>query len=285
MQWESAQPSADRYDFTDLHRQLEAVATLGRYTTVQLNANRQPEWLFNKVPYYQKPLTKEQDKRGTLQYWHPAYVKLYTGLIAAFAREVKSSPYHSRIIGVRLNYDVIGTEFLIVPPDQRDPSKWTAPPGETPGPPWTEEISEAYRKTVVDTFFRNFSPEIRVLLRTGNPQYKSADPDILRLAGTGNVGFFTTAMRDRAAHAHHVRGRQVRLPPRTHAGAVRSTARHLSRSRSRDIHSPRRPDLPTETDRLRPLEDRRIRDPARRARLDCNRMRHRSHLHMLEVAR
>ncbi len=193
LQWESAQPAEDRYNFSDLFRQLEISDKLGRYTTVQLNANRQPEWLFSKVPFYTMTLTKEQDMRGTLQYWHPAYVKAYTALIAAFARAVKSSPYRSRVIGVRLNYDAIGTEFLIVPPHQRDPSKWTAPPGVTPGPAWTEEISQAYRKTVVDTFFHNFSPEVRLLLRTGNPQYKSADPDILRLAGTGNVGFFTTA--------------------------------------------------------------------------------------------
>ena len=193
LQWEQAQPSADRYDFSILRRQLETIGKLGRVTTVQLNANRQPAFLYDKVPSTKKTLTKEQDRRGTLQYWHPAYVKLYTGLIAEFAREVKSSPYHGRVIGVRLNYDAIGTEFLIVPEAQRDPSNWTAPAGVTPGSEWTEEIAGAYRRTVVDTFVRNFSPEIRVFLRTGNPQYKSPDRDALRLGATGKFGFFTTA--------------------------------------------------------------------------------------------
>jgi hypothetical protein len=185
LQWESVEPAEGRYDFSDMHRQLERIAKLGRVTTVQLNANRQPEFLWNKVPGVSKTLTKEQDRRGTLQYWHPAYVKSYTDLIAVFAREVKSSPYRSRVIGVRLNYNAIGTEFMIVSPQERDTTAWTTP--------WTEEIAATYRKTIVDAFLRNFGPEIRMLLRTGNPQYPAPDAEALRLAGTGKLGFFTTA--------------------------------------------------------------------------------------------
>jgi hypothetical protein len=193
LQWEQVQPAADRYDFSILRQQLETIAKLGRVTTVQLNANRQPAFLYFKVPSTRKTMTKEQDTRGTLQYWHPAYIKLYTDVVAAFAREVKSSPYHDRVIGVRLNYDAIGTEFLIVPEPQRAQSNWIAPDGVAPGPEWTEQIAEAYRKTVVDTFVRNFGPQIRVMLRTGNPQYKGPDREALRLGETGKFGFFTTA--------------------------------------------------------------------------------------------
>ncbi len=193
LQWETMQPAAGRYDFSELHAQLEKIAKLGRMTTVQLNANREPEFLFHVIPSSKQTLTKEQDKRGTLQYWHPAYVRAYTDVVAAFAREVKSSPHRSHVMGVRLNYDAIGTEFLIVRPADRDPSRWTAPPGVTPGPEWTEEIAAAYRSTVVDTYLRHFSPEIRVLLRTGNPQYPGPDAEALRLGATGKQGFFTTA--------------------------------------------------------------------------------------------
>ncbi len=193
LQWEQVQPAADRYDFSQLHSQLEQVARSGRKTTVQLNANRQPQFLFSTVPFTKNALGREQDKRGTLQYWHPAYAKLYTDLIAAFAREVKSSPYRSSVIGVRLNYDAIGTEFMVVALDKRDPANWTAPPGVALAPPWTEEIASAYRQTIRNTFIRNFNPDIRVFLRTGNPGYKTADQDALRLAGSGNLGFFTTA--------------------------------------------------------------------------------------------
>ncbi len=47
LQWEAVEPAAGRYDFSDLHRQLEAIAKLGGGATVQLNANRQPQFLVN----------------------------------------------------------------------------------------------------------------------------------------------------------------------------------------------------------------------------------------------
>src|SRR5438128_7922354 len=68
LQWEAVEPAAGRYDFSDLNRQLAQIAALGRFTTVQLNANRQPLFLYDRVPSSKKTLTKEQDRRGTLQY-------------------------------------------------------------------------------------------------------------------------------------------------------------------------------------------------------------------------
>jgi hypothetical protein len=196
LQWSEVQPEADRYDFSALNRQLERVAALGRLTTVQLNANRHPAFLARVVPHYTGTLKRAETDR-MFQYWHPTYIKAYTDLIAALARAVKSSPHRSRVIGVRLNYNAIGTEFLIVRPEERDPAQWSAPPGVTLAPPWTEDLAGAYRRLVVDSFLRGFNPEIRVLLRTGNPQYPAPDPEAVRLletgTGTGNLGLFTTA--------------------------------------------------------------------------------------------
>jgi hypothetical protein len=195
VQWAAVEPAQGHYDFSGLHLQLEKVAGLGRVTTVQLNANQLPGWIFTKVPHSKEQLGNAQDRRGTIQYWHPAYVKAYTDLIAAFAREVKSSAYHSRVIGVRLSYNAIGTEWMLIPPQERDPARWIAPDGVEPGPAWTEEIATAYRRTVIDAYVRNFGPDIRVFLRTGFPKYPDPDQDSLRLAdkGEGNLGFFTTA--------------------------------------------------------------------------------------------
>jgi hypothetical protein len=192
LQWGELQPAADRYDFRALHSQLERVARLGRSTTVQLNANRHPRFLAERVPRYRGAL-KRAETDQYLQYWHPAYIQAYTDLIAALAREVKASPECSRVIGVRLNYNAIGTEFLIVRPEERDPAQWSAPPGVALAPQWTEEIAAGYRRRIVDTFLRSFNPEVRVLLRTGNPQYPGPDPEAIALLGTGNVGIFTTA--------------------------------------------------------------------------------------------
>lgn len=192
LQWSELQPARDRYDFSGLRQQLERVAKLGRATTVQLNANRHPAFLARIVPKFKGAL-KRGETDGLWQYWHPAYVKAYTGLIAAFAREVKSSPHRSRIIGVRLNYNAIGTEFLIIRPEERSPSDWIAPDGVQLAPEWTEEIATEYRRTILQAFLQNFTPEVRVLLRSGNPMYPAPDLEPLRLAATGKLGIFTTA--------------------------------------------------------------------------------------------
>jgi hypothetical protein len=192
IQWRDAQPARDRYDFSTLETQLERVAKLGRSTTVQLNANRHPDFLPDVVPSFKGSLKRGETDR-LLQYWHPAYVQTYADLIAAFAHAVKSSPHRASVVGVRLNYNAIGTEFLIVRPEERDPALWSAPSGVPLAPPWTEEIATDYRRRVVATFLRHFNPEVRVLLRTGNPLYPGPDPDIPLLLGTGSVGVFTTA--------------------------------------------------------------------------------------------
>jgi hypothetical protein len=190
--WGDVEPVEGRYDFSSFRQQMDRVAKLNRATTVQLNANRHPAFLNGIAPKF-KGTVRRGETDGMWQYWHPGYVKAYTDLIAAFAREVKASPYRSRVIGVRLNYNAIGTEFLIVRPEERASSNWVAPEGVTLAPEWTEEIATEYRRTIVQTFLRNFSPEVRVLLRSGNPTYPAPDAGPLRLAETGKLGIFTTA--------------------------------------------------------------------------------------------
>jgi hypothetical protein len=192
VQWREVEPEEGRYDFSKVRSQLEALHKLGRVTTVQLNANQHPVYLFDKVPLHPEALGIEQDRKGTLQYWHPFYIKAYTDLIAAFAKEVKSSPYRSSVMGVRFNYNAIGTEWMLVKPDKRDPAQWKTPPGVTPAPAWTEEIATAYRRTIQEAYLKSFSPDFRIFLRSGLPGYNKPDEDSVRLAGTGKLGIFTT---------------------------------------------------------------------------------------------
>jgi hypothetical protein len=190
--WADVEPAKGHYDFSGFRQQMARVAELNRATTVQLNANRHPVYLDGIVPKFKGTLRRGETD-GMWQYWHPAYVKAYTDLIAAFAREVKTSPHRALVMGVRLNYDAIGTEFLIIRPEERAASNWIAPEGVALAPEWTEEIATEYRRTIVDTFLRNFSPEVRILLRSGNPLYPAPDPEPLKLAATGKLGIFTTA--------------------------------------------------------------------------------------------
>jgi hypothetical protein len=211
LQWEQVEATEGQYDFSRLHSQLEAIAKLDRVTTVQLNANRWPRFLFTRVPHVTEMLGKEQDRHGTLAYWHPAYVKAYAALIAEFARQVKSSPHRARLIGVRFNYNAIGTEYMTVPEEWRDPARWTLPEGVAPAAPWTEEAAFAYRKTVVDTFLRHFSPEIRIFLRSGGPNFLP-DAYTVELAASGKLGFFTTGAGMEPALNMLPRYEQVYLP-------------------------------------------------------------------------
>jgi hypothetical protein len=194
LQWGEVQPAEGRYDFSTLRAQLEKLDRLGRVTSVQLNGNALPAFMYAKVPHHPEALNVQvRSRKGTLQYWHPYYIKAYTDLIAAFARELKSSPYRSRVIGVRFNYNAIGTEGMIVMPNKRDPAQWIAPPGVTPAPAWTEEIATAYRHTVQQAYVKDFLPEIRVFMRPGVGGYPGPDQDAIRLAEKEGLGLFTTA--------------------------------------------------------------------------------------------
>ncbi len=211
LQWDQVEPSEGHYDFALLHSQLEMMAKLKRVTTVQLNANRLPAFLFERVPYTKELLGKVQDRRGTVQYWHPAYVKAYTALIAEFARQVKASPHGGRLIGVRFNYNAIGTEYMAVPPEWSDGAKWTTPPGVASAIDWSEEKAFAYRKIIVDAFLRGFSPGIRVFLRSGGPGF-SPDQWTVDLAASGKLGFFTTAAQMEPAVNTLPRYEKIYLP-------------------------------------------------------------------------
>ena len=66
-----------------------------------------------------------RDTRGTLAYWHPAYVKAYFAVLHAYAEHLKHAPYRANVLGVRLNFNALGTEHTAVRPEDQDPSRWT----------------------------------------------------------------------------------------------------------------------------------------------------------------
>ncbi|MFB3829731.1 MAG: beta-galactosidase [Bryobacteraceae bacterium] len=176
-QWQAVEPEEGRYDFSTLSEQLGRLAKLGRSATVQVNGNRHPAYLFERVPSHPEKFSRQTQDERTLQYWHPAYIRAYVNLIAAYARELKNSPHRARIAGVRLNFNALGTEHTEVPPQARDPKSWSAP-----GPEWTRELAGEYRRTVVDAFTRYFAPDIRVFARAGALQ----DPGGLALFHTSS---------------------------------------------------------------------------------------------------
>jgi hypothetical protein len=188
-QWRDVEPEEGRYDFSAIN------VPNGRKVTVQINGNRHPDWLFHKVPYVHAKLSKQvQDRQGTLAYWHPAYRAAYLKLIAAYGEHVKAASTHGSIIGVRLNFNALGTEHVDVPPEYRAPTAWTLPPSVAPPPEWTRERMTEYRRAVVDAFIRAFTPATRVFVRNNlfiTPDQN--DPAWVKMLDAGQLALFHTS--------------------------------------------------------------------------------------------
>jgi hypothetical protein len=194
--WKTVAPAPGRYDFSDIDRQLAALHRAGRVATVQLNGNQHPDFLFQRVPHTAKRLSVQVgDRQGTLQYWHPDYIRAYLDLIAAYGRHLKESPYRSAVLGVRLNFNALGTEHTAIPPEDRGPGAWIVPAGVSPGPVWTPDTAVAYRRTVVEAFLRSFTPEIRVFVRNGmfSGAGAQAEPAWVKMLEAGGLGLFHTS--------------------------------------------------------------------------------------------
>ena len=188
-QWKDVEPAEGRYDFSSIDRQFQS-----RPATVQINGNLHPEFLFAKVPHLSKKLSVQvRDARGTLAYWHPAYVKAYLAMLHAYAEHLKHAPYRANVLGVRLNFNALGTEHTAVPPEDRDPSRWTVPAGIQPLRAWTHEIGEEYKRQVVDAFVREFTPAVRLFVRNNFFAGDEASPALTQMLRTGRLSLFHTS--------------------------------------------------------------------------------------------
>jgi hypothetical protein len=109
-QWKAVEPAEGRYDFTAIDQQFEALHKRGSVATIQINGNEHPAFLFKKVTYTAKKLSVQvRDEQGTLAYWHPAYIKAYLAMLHAYAVHLKQARYRAAVLGVRLNFNALGT--------------------------------------------------------------------------------------------------------------------------------------------------------------------------------
>lgn len=54
LQWADVEKSEGQYDFSSIEKQLAHFSEIGKKTTIQINGNKKPEWLYKKVPYFRK---------------------------------------------------------------------------------------------------------------------------------------------------------------------------------------------------------------------------------------
>lgn len=164
-QWRWMEPSEGVYKFSQMDAELQELYEKGMKTTLQVNGEYKPDWLFEKVPYHDEQMGQVLDSTGSLMYWHPAHLNAYKNFLAAFAEYIKTSPYESSILGVRMNINALGTEHTAVPSEYRSLDQWNVPTGVEPGVEWTATIKLAYISKVLDTFISEFSGHTTVFVR------------------------------------------------------------------------------------------------------------------------
>jgi len=192
VQWADVDKGEGQYDFSSIAEEIHKLNAMGKKTTVQINGNKKPAWLFDKVPCYPGKLSIQvRDSQGTLMYWHPVFLNAYINMLKAFAAFMAQSPDWRAAIGVRLNFDAIGTEHGIVSKEAQDLSKWKIPPGGTPGTPWSPEKFEAYQQAVVDTYVNCLSPYMKIFVR--NSISNKLEEQYRQAFQSGKLGWFHTS--------------------------------------------------------------------------------------------
>ena len=56
VQWADVEVARGVYDFAEIDEQLRKLKQRGLFTTIQINGNRKPSWLFEQVPYHKQRL-------------------------------------------------------------------------------------------------------------------------------------------------------------------------------------------------------------------------------------
>ena len=165
-QWGELETAEGQYDFSQLAAKMKQLHDQNMPFTVQVNGNIKPAWLFDRVPFLPEPLgVQVRDTRGTLMYWHPVFERAYLNFLRAYAAFLKQSPYRASLLGVRQNFNALGTEHWLVPGDKISLSQWRVPSGANAGEPFTPALGRAYQTRVFETFVREFPPETRVFVR------------------------------------------------------------------------------------------------------------------------
>jgi hypothetical protein len=190
-QWAELEPTEGNYDFTLMDEELKKMQRSGKLTTLQVNGNKKPVWLYKKIPCHPEKLSPQVgDKQGSLMYWHPEFIKAYSNFIRAYSAHLKQSPYLQVLAGVRMNFNALGTEHTEVPENKRSLDQWKVLPGANQGEEWTKNMAKQYQKQIAETFITAFAG-IKLFVRNNieNDLVKIYDP----LFTSGKLMWFHTS--------------------------------------------------------------------------------------------
>lgn len=194
LQWADVEPAPGRYDFSGVDAGLARFAARRQWATLQINGNNKPAWLFTQVPFVREKLTVQvRDAGGTLMFWHPRYQAAHHGMLEALARHLAASPHRGALLGLRLNFNAIGTEHLHVPGALVAPEAWTASAGvdRAAAGAFTSEMHEAYVDRVVAAYDRWFADWTTVFVRNNlSPELRTRYADKF---ARGRLAWFHTS--------------------------------------------------------------------------------------------
>lgn len=168
-QWRELAPEKGKYDFSKIALELENFSKMKMYTTIQINGNQKPEWLYEEVPYHPTKFSVQiRDEKGSIMYWHPTHRDAYIEMLKAFADFIKKNKNGKNLIGIRQNFNGFGTEHLPVPAQNVDLSQWIVPAKNDKSieiKPWSREIKEEYEELVLDNYIKIFAGVMNVFVR------------------------------------------------------------------------------------------------------------------------
>lgn len=194
-QWKDLEPEKGKYDFSKMAQELDKYGKMEIYTTIQINGNMKPDWLFNEVPYHtQKFSVQVRDKKGSLMYWHPTHRNAYSNLLKAFAEFVRNNKNSKYLVGIRQNFNGVGTEHLFIPEENRDLKQWIVPEGADKSIPlqaYSDEVSDQYEIFVLDNYIELFADDVRVFVR--NNISKALETKYKSKFESGKLNWFHTS--------------------------------------------------------------------------------------------
>lgn len=169
-QWAEVEPQPGHYDFSTIAAQLHALALRHLHTTVQVNGNDKPDWLFERVPSLPQKFSHQiQDARGSLMFWHPAHQQAQIAMLKALGTFLATLPDSEWIAGIRMSPNALGTEHTAVPADFCSPDRWNFPAGVPRAdlPSWNADTERRYYRGLVAAYLDAFGGHFRVFLRNG----------------------------------------------------------------------------------------------------------------------
>lgn len=171
VQWRDVEPDEGQYDFSEIDRSMDWFAKRGQKATLQINGNRKPLWLFDRVPYHPEKLSHQiQDEKGSLMFWYPVHRDAYLKMLKALSAHLEQADYRENMLGIRLNLVPFGTEHHT---PKGNPNmtldQWIYPVGVDRAlvTEYNKERVEEYLRSIVEAYVADFKGKIRVFVRNG----------------------------------------------------------------------------------------------------------------------